>query len=256
MTRVLIQVPGVRAGVRIGLRIGVRIMPRGARFWRMLMTAALAVAVMPALMSQQPQAESAATPIITFTLDFPQSNPRHYSISVDAAGHAHYDCTGKMTEDSEEQNYRTEFEMSSANRERIFAWAKQAKYFAGKIDSGNRKLAFTGTKTLSYQDGGRTNSAEYDYSSLEPVRQLTSLFQNIANTMEFGWRLAYFHRYQKLALDEELKNMEAQVRQNELSEIQGVAPVLQEIFEDASVINVVRARAKEMIHMGNAAAGH
>jgi hypothetical protein len=117
-------------------------------------------------------------------------------------------------------------------------------------------LAFTGTKTLSYQEGGRSNAAEYDYSSLEPVRQLTSLFQNIANTMEFGRRLAYYHHYQKLALDEELKNMEAQARQNELSEVQGVAPVLQEIFEDSSVINVVRARAKEMIQISNAAAGH
>jgi hypothetical protein len=231
-------------------------MMRGARFWRVLMTAALAVAVVPVLMSQLPQADSGAAPVITFTLDFPQSNPRHYSISVDATGHAHYDCTGKITEDSDAQNYRAEFEMSPANRERIFALAKQAKYFAGKIDSGNRKLAFTGTKTLSYQQGGRSNAAEYDYSSLEQVRQLTALFQSMANTMEFGWRLAYYHRYQKLALDEELKNMEAQARQNQLSEIQGVAPVLQEIFEDASVINVVRARAKEMIQMGNATPAH
>jgi hypothetical protein len=208
------------------------------------------------MVSQQPQADSVETPVLTFTLDFPQSNPEHYSISVDAAGHARYECTGKVTDDSEEQNYRAEFEMSAANRERIFEWAKQAKYFSGKIDSGNRKVAFTGTKTLSYRDGGRSNAAEYDYSPLEPVRQLTSLFQNIANTMEYGWRLAYYHRYQKLALDEELKNMEAQARRNELGEIRGVAPVLQEIFEDASVINVVRARAKEMIQMGNAPAGH
>jgi uncharacterized protein (UPF0147 family) len=60
-----------------------------------------------------------------------------------------------------------------------------------------------------------------------------------------------------LALDEELKHMEAQAKNDELSEIQGVAPVLREIAEDTSVINVVRARAKEMIEMGStAAAGH
>ena len=256
MIRDSFQFTGIRIGTRIGTRMMLRTMIRGSRFGRALVTVVLALAAAPVLMSQPPQADSAATPIITFTLDFPQSNPRHYSISVAATGHAHYDCTGKITEDSDEQNYRAEFEMSTADRERIFAWAKQAKYFAGKIDSGNRKLAFTGTKTLSYQEGGRSSAAEYDYSSLEPVRQLTALFQNIANTMEFGWRLAYYHRYQKLALDEELKNMEAQAKQNELSEIQGVTPVLQEIVDDASVINVVRARAKEMIQMGKNAAGH
>jgi uncharacterized protein (UPF0147 family) len=48
--------------------------------------------------------------------------------------------------------------------------------------------------------------------------------------------------------------MEAQARNSQLSEIQGVAPVLQEIVEDTSVINVVRAREKELIEMGSATA--
>jgi len=51
--------------------------------------------------------------------------------------------------------------------------------------------------------------------------------------------------------------METQARNNELSEIQGVAPVLEEIVEDTSVINVVRARAKALIQMGSVAGnGH
>lgn len=194
-----------------------------------------------------------ASATVTFTLDFPESDPAHYSIALDAAGHASYECTVKV-EDSEDQTYRTEFEMSATNREKIFGWAKQAKYFAGKIDSGNQKLAFTGGKTLSYQDGQRSFTARYNYSSIEVVRQLTALFQNMAGTLDYGRRLTYDHRYQKLALDEELKRMETQARNNELSEIQGVAPVLQEIVADTSVINVVRARAKELIQMGSGAA--
>jgi hypothetical protein len=106
---------------------------------------------------------------------------------------------------------------------------------------------------LSYQDGQRSNTARYDYSNLTPVRQLTVLFQNIAATMEYGRRLTYYHRYQKLALDEELKRMEAQAKNNDLSEIQGVGPVLQEIYDDVSVINGVRARAKELMEMGSGA---
>jgi hypothetical protein len=89
------------------------------------------------------------------------------------------------------------------------------------------------------------------------VQQLTALFQNMGSTLDYGRRLTYYHRYQKLALDDELKRMEAQARNHELDEIQGVAAVLQEIVEDSSVINVVRARARELIEMGNSAtAGH
>jgi hypothetical protein len=168
---------------------------------------------------------------------------------VDVDGHALYECTAKLQQDSEAQTYKADFNLSAANRERIFEWAKQAKYFSGKVDSGNQKLAFTGAKTLSYQDGQRSFTARYNYSNLEPVRELTKLLQNIAGTQDYGRRLAFYHRYQKLALDEELKRMETQARNNELSEIQGVAPVLDEIIADTTVINVVRGRAKAIIQM-------
>jgi len=218
----------------------------------------LAVAAMsaPSIAQRPANTSGASTPTVTFTLDFPQSNPEHYSIAVDAAGHARYECTGTVAEDSDEQPYRAEFQVSAGNREKIFNWAKQARYFTGRIDSGNGKLAFTGTKVLSYQDGQRSNTARYNYSSLAAVQQLTALFQNMGSTLDYGRRLTYYHRYQKLALDDELKRMEAQARNNELDEIQGVAAVLQEIFEDPSVINVVRARAKELIEMGKTATGH
>jgi hypothetical protein len=213
---------------------------------------ALALAAMTGLpLSQQADGGAVSTAKVTFALDFPHSNPAHYKIAVDAAGHAVYECTGKMAEDSEEQAYLAEFEVSAGSREKIFEWAKQAKYFAGKIDSGNEKLAFTGAKVLSYQDGQRSNTARYNFSNLEPVRELTTLFQGMAGTLEYGRRLAYFHRYQKLALDEELKHMEEQARSNSLSEIQSVTPILQEIVDDSSVINVVRARAKGLIQMGS-----
>ena len=187
--------------------------------------------------------------LVTFTLDFPGSTPPHYAITVAADGNATYECNVKIEDDADEQTYKTEFEMSATNGERIFNWAKQAQYFAGKIDSGKRNLAFTGAKVLSYQDGQRSFQARYNYSSLEAVQQLTTLFQNVAGTLEHGRRLAYYHRYQKLALDDELKRMEAEAKNNQLSEIQGVAPVLQEIAEDTSVMNLVRARAKELLEM-------
>jgi hypothetical protein len=190
------------------------------------------------------------TSAITFSLNFPESNPEHYMIAVDANGHAHYECTSRMTADAEPETYKSEFEMSIGDRQRIFDLAKQAKYFSGKVDSGNHKLAFTGHKTLSYQDGDHTITVDYNYSSHEPVQQLTELFQNIATALEYGHRLTYYHRFQKLALDDELKRMEAQARNNQLSEIQAVTPILREIENDSSVINSVRARARELIEMG------
>ena len=71
-------------------------------------------------------------------------------------------------------------------------------------------------------------------------------------TLEYGRRLQYFHRYQKLALDEELKRMEEMANENSLQELPAVVPILQRIATDTSVINPVRARAQRMIERAGA----
>lgn len=186
---------------------------------------------------------------VSFSLDFPNSNPEHYSISVQSDGHARYESSGKISEDSDDQStYQAEFSLSDAARTRVFELATQAHYFSGKIDSG-KKLAFTGNKKLSYSDGQRDSSAEYNFSPITAVQQLTAFFQSVGATLEFGRRLTYYHRYQKLALDDELKRMEDQARRNDLAELQAVKPVLQDIYDDNSVINVVRARAHRIMEM-------
>ncbi len=206
-----------------------------------------------------PAASIAADPAtVSFSLDFPHSDPEHYSISVTSDGHASYQCSAQTMPDSDErQTYQTEFEVTPATRARIFDLAAQAHYFEKKVDSGNSKLAFTGSKKLVYQDGPNTHAAEYNYSNVPAVQQLTGLFQSLALTIDYGRTLAYYHRYQKLALDEETKRMEAQARNNELIELQALQPVLQQLYDDTSVMNVVRARAERLIEMSrNGAARH
>jgi hypothetical protein len=206
---------------------------------------AMVVFLSAGLMAQAGKDSSTAT--ITFTLDFPRSSPEHYSISVDSTGHAHYECKPQ----ADDEIYGSDFDLSAGTRERIFDLTKQAKYFAGNIDSGNRKLAFAGAKILSYEDSARNNTQRYNYSTVAPVRDLTSLFQNLAATLDYGRRLTYDHHYQKLALDDELKRMEDQARNNELAEIQSIGPVLQSIVDDDSVMNIVRVRAREVMKIGN-----
>ena len=221
-----------------------RVNPNRARSTLLLLFLALCVAAIPR--------SAAQTATITYTQDFPGSDPAHYSIAVSKEGHGKYESSGKVSDDSDGiETYQHEFELSPKNRGRIFELAAQAKYFSGDVDSANSKLAFTGAKKLTYQDGQRIRSATYNYSRLPAVEQLTSFFQNLSATLEYGRRLIYYHRYQKLALDEELKRMEAQAKDGTLIELHSVQRVLEEIVADSSVLNVVRARAQRLVAMGN-----
>jgi hypothetical protein len=193
-------------------------------------------------------AQNGNSATVTFSLDFPQSIPDHYVLAVSSDGHASYDSTGKLTPESEPADpFHLDFTVSPATRDQVFALAARAKYFEGKIDSGKKNIASTGAKVLTYKDSQRNTHAAYNYSPVPAVEDLTSLFQNISTTLEFGRRLDYYHHYQKLALEQELKQMEEMVRDKSLAEVQAVAPILQKIVADQSVINMTRARAQRLL---------
>jgi hypothetical protein len=193
---------------------------------------------------------------VTFSLDFPNSVPDHYTISVASDGKAHYSSTAKISDQSDDHdNYSTDFTVSDATRAHIFELASQAHFFSGKVDSGNKKLAFTGKKELVYTDGQKNNTADYNYSPVPAVQQLTTLFQNMAATLEFGRRIIYEHQYQKLALADELKHMEDEARSGSLAELEAVKPILQQVYDDPSVMNIARAHALRIMDMGHTASG-
>ncbi len=213
--------------------------------WRLLsLVFALACFMLPAV-AQQP----AAT--ITFTYDFPGSDPDHYVISISESDGGSYESDGKLNAEAETGDpFHFDFNLSQLARTRIFDLAKQAHYFEGEVDSKKKNLAFTGTKTLTYKDAQKSTHASYNYSTAPPIQEITALFQSLSTSLEFGHRLDYYLHYQKLALDEELKRMEEQSnRGSGLEEISSVAPVLQKIADDPSVINVVRARAQRLLQL-------
>ena len=185
---------------------------------------------------------------VTFTLDFPESQPGHYSLLVQSDGKAHYESSGKVSSQSDDvDSYAYDFTMSPATRDKIFDLAAKAGYFQKDLDSHRKNMAFTGRKTLAYKDGQRSSESTFNYTPSATAAELTNLFQGLSDTLELGHRLEYSLRYQKLALAEELKHTEDRGRLNPPVEIQAIAPILQQIVADASVMNVTRARAQRLL---------
>jgi hypothetical protein len=188
-----------------------------------------------------------SSPAVSFTLDFPGSQPEHYTIRVAQDGKASYESRGPVSPESEARDdFHIAFEASAATRARIFELAAKAHHFSSDLDSHRKNLASTGSKTLAYLDGEKQTSSTYNYSNTSAVQDLTRLFQDMASTLEFARRLDFYHRYQKLALDAELKRMEDLAKSNSLAELQAAEPILRQIADDPSVINVVRARARNL----------
>jgi hypothetical protein len=190
--------------------------------------------------------------VVTFTLDFPKSQPEHYSIRIPAAGPGHYQSTGRISADSEETDtFDFDFAVSNEMREKMFQLAASARYFQHDLDSHQKNLAFTGKKTLTYKDGSKEGESTFNYAAEPAARELTGLFQDLSATLEFGHRLDYDHRYQKLALDDELKRMQEMTQGKALIEVAAIQPILERIVADHSVMNVARARAQQLLGGAN-----
>lgn len=199
------------------------------------------------LLSVSAQGQTAPA-TVSFSLDFPGANPSHYEVTVGEDGKGSYSSNGQLNQDSAPADPAPlSFTLSDKVRAQIFALAERAHYFKGKVDSGNKKIANTGTKVLSYKSDKQNSQATYNYSPVAPVQELTAILENLSTTLEFGRRLSYFRKYQKLALDDDLKRMEELQKEGNLGDIQSIAPILNGIAADTSVMNVSRSRALRLL---------
>lgn len=199
----------------------------------------------------EPGRTDAPVAMVSFELHWKAADPQWYIINVESTGRASYQSQPRTeTNETPGDPYMLKFTASQPSRTKIFEAAKALNYFQGSFES-KYKVARTGDKTLTYRDGDRTTKTTLNYSDNQQMNQLISLFQNMSATFEFGRRLEYDLRFDKLGLDSELKRMEQMQKDGMLAEIQVIAPILQRIISSSTTMNMTRSRAQRLLQVGN-----
>jgi hypothetical protein len=212
----------------------------------------LVVLVLTALISQaQKPDQAAATPSITFERFWSDFTPQSVTITVSENGATKYSSRDPGKNGDEADEYQTEFTVSPARLEKLFRYAKEADYFQGDFTFKKHAVASTGKKTLTYVDASRHFTTSYDYSEHKAIQEITSIFMGISNTIEHGRKLQFLRRFDKLGLEAELKVMEDAAESHSLVEIQLIAPTLESIAEDHTILNIARQRAHRLLAKAN-----
>ncbi len=191
---------------------------------------------------------------VSFKFAWDQGHPWvSYTIAVDDAGDTHFEGVGNAADNGDGDTYRQEFTMTAANRQKIFELAKKLDYFQGNYEARQKNIAKTGQKMLEYHGpatGGQPDldhSTSYNYSPNAEVQELTRLFQSIANTIDYGRKLEFQYRFDKLGIDARLNALRDLQASHYVEELQAIAPILQKIAADPNMMHINRVAAKQLL---------
>jgi hypothetical protein len=202
--------------------------------------------------AQQPSANAApaapAQASVRFAFDWPQGFPwQKYTIDVQSDGKAHFDGVPHADETNDTDPCAQDFAMSDANRQKIFELAQKVNYFQGDLDSHLKHIAQTGKKTLQYESVQVHGSATYNWSQNADIEELTRLFVGIATTIDIGRKLAFQYRFDKLGMNDRLKELEDLEASHGVEELAIIAPMLRKIANDPNMMNISRESARRLL---------
>lgn len=232
---------------------------------RLLELGILFLASASALYAQQDAA-------ISFKQVWKEAQPAEFSIVVHQNGQVEYTSTDKdltppqqrnapvesnaeqstQAEDAASQDaFHKQFLASDGLWEKLAGFAKQVNYFDGQFDFTKHAIAQTGQKTLRYSDSSRHTSTTYNYSEHPSIQELTTIFQGVSTTIESGRKLEFDRRFDKLSLDQDLKSLEDMSKDGRLQEVQAIAPLLQRVASDRTVLHIAQQRAQRILKKAN-----
>jgi hypothetical protein len=166
-----------------------------------------------------------------------------YTLKVGSDGAGSYTAEDKSS--STPQHIAREFNLTPATTKRIFRLAQAVH--PDSCASKAKNIADTGAKTLTYVASGVASSCTYNFTEAKDIEALTDIFQGMAETMDFGRRVDFLRRFDRLGLDDTIEVLKQEVSAGRALEIGTIAPSLHAVASDPAVMQRVRAKAVALL---------
>lgn len=200
--------------------------------------------------AQNPQVHSTSGsrfPTVIFTSVLWTADPSYYSLAIDSSGTATYQSAPDSIEHTGVP-YMVEFQVSDRTRRTTFNVTRELDYFRELAGEPLTSARNSSVRTLAYHDSQLHTQVTYGASPDSEIEELTSIFEGISETLEFGRRLTYLHEHNKSALDGELDRLQASADRRILRELPVIAPVLRSIASDNRVESAARDKAGALLN--------
>lgn len=210
--------------------------------------------VHPGLKSETLGTQSIAAPaaaaVVRFGFDRPAAKVKYrFELSEDGRGTyvAEYPPTPPATPGG---SVEVALMLHAATLKKIFEQARSTVVYHGGCETKAKNIAQTGAKTLTLLEvTGAASTCTWNYSEKAPVAALQDEFIAMAETLDVGRTLKMQQRFDRLGLDREMAFLDDEVKSGRAQGLENIAPVLQGIVDDESLLERVRARGRALLQL-------
>jgi hypothetical protein len=192
-----------------------------------------------------------------FRVDFsnPGLTPAQWTLQFrpDGTGHFHSERGTAAAQDPkfiEPPNIDRDIQVSPKFAEHAFQVAQHHKFFNSECES-HLKVAFQGTKKLSYNGPHGSGSCEFNYSRDAEIQALGDSLVAVATTIISGARLETLLQHDPLGLDQEIQNVQEAAGDGRAQQICSIRDILERLSDDPAVMERVRKRARALLAHAN-----
>ena len=177
--------------------------------------------------------------------------PSHWVLKIHPDGSAQFDSEGGSTprqdvRQIEAGDVHRSVQLSQSFTDQVFAVARQRKLFAFPCES-HMKVAFQGTKRLSYSGPEGGGACSYNYSKDKTIQALGNSLVAVEATILSGARMEKLLQHDRLGLDAELDSLQEGVEQGNALEISTIRETLTRIAGDEEVLERARKKARLLL---------
>ena len=190
-------------------------------------------------------------PLLRVDFSNPGLSPSQWTLEFhpDGTGHFHSNGGGAVPQDRnfiQAPNIDRDVQVSPKFAERAFQVAQHRKFFNSQCES-HLKVAFQGTKKLTYTGPKGEGSCEFNYSRDAEIQGLGDSLVAVATTIIEGARLEALLQHDPLGLDKEIQSVQEAAGDGRAQQICSIRDILERLSDDPAVLERVRKRAKALL---------
>jgi hypothetical protein len=178
---------------------------------------------------------------ITYRRVFKGSSPEFIEIKIGEQGKATFEIRQLEEEGSAEP-----FEVGPPVRQKIFELAAGLKNFAITDLDIQKRIANLGQKTFRYERDTEVHETTFNYTLNASANQLMQIFEGLARQQGDLVLLERRVKYDRLGVNDALRQFESDMDHRLLPEPERLLPVLDQIGADSHFMEISRSRARAL----------